>query len=189
MNRINLLPDRIKVDIYHAKKNKTLLSMFFSIVFLVLIFGVFAFISFSYLNNNTIVLDKSIQATDYDIKEYGDIEEEINTLNSRISDFKKINDEMLLWSKAMDVIKASTPSNLYLMSIISEGDIEGRGSIIGNSSDKVAIASFIRTLEKSDVFEYIDIDSVSVTADSFSPIPREANNFTLSFSVKKGELR
>lgn len=187
MSSINLLPTELKEQYESSKQNRALLGYLIDISFLVLIFLGILVASKYYLDTKLASVTKEVQGKEQSISKYGTLEKDAQKLESRIRSAKKVLDNKLYFSKALDETWKATPPKLYILTIILDKDSTSRGKITASAENKAEIALFIDSLNKSSIFEYVDLESSALTTDPVTKQARE--NFTISYSLKLGELK
>lgn len=187
MNSINLLPTELKEQYESSKQNRVLLGYLINISFLVLVFLGILVGSRYYLNTKLASVVKEVQGKEQSISKYGTLENDAQRLESRIKSAKKVLDNKIYFSKALNEVWKATPPKLYILTIDLDKDSTSRGKITGAAENKAEIALFIDALNKSSIFQYVDLESSTITIDSVSKQPKE--NFTVSYSLNQGELK
>lgn len=186
MIKVNLLPDDVKLEIIQAKKNSELINIFIKtlivLLFTILLIG---FIYFYYKNEITLSSKKLIDK-EKSIDQYGNLQEEATKISERINTIKKIEKSTFKWSGLMSEINKVVPTGVYLTGIKMDSVTKNRGQITGYAASKNEVATLRESLEKSKLFEYVDIESSLTQNDPASGLERE--NFTISLTLAKGAL-
>lgn len=187
MSSINLLPTELKEQYESSKQNRALLGYLINITLLVLIFLSILIASKYYLSTKLASVVKEVHGKEQSISKYGSLENDAQKLESRIKSAKKVLDNKIYFSKALDEVWAATPPKLYILTMVLEKDSSSRGKITGSAENKTEIASFIDALNKSSIFQYVDLESSTVSVDPVSK--KSMENFIVSYSLKQGELK
>jgi Tfp pilus assembly protein PilN len=187
MNNLNLLPTEIKEEIEQSKKNKQVLNAFASALGILLLVGaIFVGLNF-YFNMKLDQTNRTLTEKEKEVKKYGDIEDRAKKVTERIDTVKKIIDGTNIWSGVIEEIQKIMPGGISLTSIRIDSTANNRNQISGFAATKKEVAALRDAMEKSDKIEYVDIESSTTINDS--ALKREAENFTLTFSLSKGALR
>jgi Tfp pilus assembly protein PilN len=187
MINANLLPPEVKKDITQAKENsKALKYIWLTLLVLVTVVAVSAVV--------WTMLDKSFKTSvtelvrrENETKKYGSLEEKAKKLSSRISTIKTIDAKTNHWSAVISEIQTVMPTGLYLNSVRIDSNVKVRGQLTGYAKSKQEVATLRDSMEKSPLFEYVDIESS--TTEKEPKTQADIENFTISFSLTKGALK
>jgi type IV pilus assembly protein PilN len=187
MINVNLLPPEIRAEIDQQKKNGQVMSVFWKLIALtltyLLIFGGFYY----YFYSSSRTLSSELGTKEEEVKKYGTLEEEAKKVAERLNIIKQIQGNTNVWSGVIDEVMNVVPSGVSLKSIKIDSSAKNRNQISGEAVSKTLVASLRDSLEKSDKFEYVDIET-SMTAEDPTKT-KELENFTISFSLEKGALK
>ena len=187
MINVNLLPEEIKSEINQSKKNRIVLAILYKtlgiIFFTAIIFAFF----YSYFNIELNNAKESYGFKEKSLKEYGSLQESAQKIAEKINTIKKIEASSNDWSGTIDEINNIVPAGIYLNSIKLDSSAKTRGQITGRATSKNEVATFRDNLEKSQKFQYVDIESSTTQIDPLSK--KEAENFTITLSLEKGALK
>ena len=177
---VNLLPAEIKDSVSQAKSNKRALAYFkrscfftFAVVFIA-VAAHFYFLS---------VLEQSkrqLKAAEAAVQEFSQIEAQAQSLTQKLSKIKKIDDSRFIWSNVLTEIDNITPANVRVISLKLDSVQKNRASVNGRAPSKKDVADYRDILEKSNYFEYVDIESTQNNGDSES--------YNITFSLSKDAL-
>lgn len=187
MINVNLLPPEIKDEIAQSKKNRKVVLvlwklLFIIIFYLVLIGGFYYWFSLNLKNTSEELTNK-----EKDIEKYGTLEQEAKNIADRLNTIKQIQADTFVWSGTIDEIMKVVPSGVSLKSIKIDSVSKNRNQITGDANSKTEVASLRDSLEKSDKFQYVDIEASTTVKDPSNN--KELENFTISFSLEKGALK
>lgn len=186
MNSINLLPGNIKKDIKQSKENKKTLSRFWKSLFLLLL-TLFLVTAFSaYFNYRLSSSQVELSEKKKSIEAYGNLESETRAFSEKLDKIVRIEENINHWSGTLEEISRLMPSGAYLSTLGIDSETKSRSRITGFADSKDTVAFLRNTLENSDRFEYVNIESSVVAQDPAES--REVENFTITFSLKKEAL-
>lgn len=186
MNKINLLPEDIKKDIEQSKRNKKVLSYLIRSAFLfVLVIGTTVGL-YVYMHSQLGTYLSDIESKEIGIIKYGNLEDEARSLSERLTSIERIDAGSNTWSLVVAEIQEVMPSGAYLSSIKIDSDTKTRNTISGIATNKSVVAALRDSLEDSDKFEYVDIESSNIVKDPETK--REVENFVISFSLSAEAL-
>lgn len=186
MINIDLLPPEIKDEIKQSKMNKQILGfavkMFLILLAYVILMGAYYF----WFTNTLNAVTQRYTQEDKEVSKYGQVEEEAKKVADRLESVKKIEANTNHWSGAIGEIAKVVPSGVSLLSIDIKSVKNNRNQITGEAKSKTGVAALRDSMEKSEYFEFVDIESSITTEDKTAG--NEYENFTLSFSLEKGAL-
>lgn len=186
MSNINLLPDEIKEDIAQAKKNKKTRKYFVKSILMLFSVILFSGVLFLYLQSEIKRTARDLEIKNSDIENFGNLEAEATVLSKRLATIGNIKDELNHWSDTIKELRMILPSGSYLTSVSIEEDKKARNRLSGFADSKAIVASIRNSMEKSEKFEYVDIESSSSV---LNPISQEfEENFIITFSLSKDAL-
>lgn len=187
MINVNLLPPEIQAEQKLAIQNRKILTLIFTsigIFFgLALIFGG----EIWYFSNKLTTTNRSLSEKEQAIKKYGDIENKSQKVAERINTIGQIMGSSNVWSTTIEEIQKIMPGGVTLATIKIDANPKTRNTITGYALSKKEVAALREAIEKSDKFEYADIESSQTEVNS--NFNREVENFTLTFSLSKGALK
>lgn len=179
---VNLLPTEIKEDIAQAKNNKTALSYFRRALFL-LVSICLIFIAAQYFSGSLL---KEYQAKQIIarklISRFGALEELANKAVSKIGKIQGIEASTNTWSNILTEINNITPQTVTIVSLKLDSNLKLRQTINGTAGSKKEVAEYRDTLESSEYFEFVDVDSTQSRGNS-------GETFTISFTLSKDSLK
>ncbi len=179
---VNLLPAEIKDDIAQAKNNKTALSYFRRSMFL-LVSICLIFIAAYYFFGSLLKEYQAKQViTNKLLNRFGNLEELANKAISKIGKIQGIEASTNTWSNILAEINNITPQTVTIVSLKLDSNLKLRQTINGTASSKKEVAEFRDTLEGSEYFEFVDVDSTQSRGDS-------GETFTVSFTLNKDSLK
>ncbi len=186
MNSINLLPESIKKDIKQSKENKKTLSRLWK-SFFILLLALFLVAAFSaYFNYLLSGSQAELSEKKKSIEAYGNLESEARAFSERLDKIVRIEKNINHWSGTLEEISRLMPSGAYLSTLEIDSEAKSRSRITGFADSKDTVAFLRSTLEDSDRFEYVNIESSVISQDPAEK--REVENFTITFSLKKEAL-
>lgn len=187
MNKINLLPPEQKEEIRRAKENKkSLRNLYFSLLILIitLLLSLTALFAINLQSKAIITL---LAEKEKEITSFGNLEDKAKKLAERLNTIKQINKKTNLWSSVVEEIQKIIPEGVYLTQVKMDSTTKARNLIVGAARGKKEVASLRDAMEKSNKFEYVDIES---SKTGINPVTKqEAENFTISFSLSKEALK
>jgi Tfp pilus assembly protein PilN len=187
MINVNLLPPDIKEEIAQTKKNGQIVKVFWKLIFLILIYLLLSggfYYWFSLEQNKTA---NELAKKEEEIKKYGILEQEAKNIADRLNTIKQIQSNTFVWSGTIDEIMTVVPTGVSLKSVKIDSVNKNRNQITGDANTKTEVASLRDSLEKSNKFQYVDIEASTTIKDPAKN--REYENFTISFSLEKGALK
>jgi Tfp pilus assembly protein PilN len=187
MINVNLLPPDIKAEIDQTKRNKRIMSAFWKVLVLFIAYLVIAGGFYYYFSLKEKDVSQNLAAKEEEIKKYGTLEEEAKKISERLGIIKKIEDNSYSWSGIIDEIMKVVPSGVSLKSVKIDSSSKSRNQISGEATSKTLVASLRDSLDKSDKFAYVDIETSTTVQDPAKG--KEFENFTISFSLEKGALK
>lgn len=187
MINANLLPPDIKKDIAQSKENaKALRFVWLTLMVLIIVvaiaLGLWYYFTQS-LNSTTADLTNRQEAT----KKYGTLEEKAKKLAERITTIKMINGKTNHWSGVISEIQKVMPSGVYLTSVRIDSNPKVRAQISGYAKSKQEVAALRDAMDKSEKFEFVDIESS--TTEKNPKTQADVENFSITFSLTKGALK
>lgn len=187
MISVNLLPPEKKEEIAAAKRNGLVVSLLYRVV-AVLITAMIVFGGFYYYFQTSLSREKNnYNQRVKTVERYGTLENTARKVADRLSTIKNINQESSHWSSLIEELNTVVPPGVTLSLIKMDTNASNRGQISGNSASKNNVAAFRDALEKSNKFQYVDIESSTTQEDPLTK--REVENFTITFSLEKGALK
>lgn len=187
MINVNLLPPEIKAEIKQTKKNRQILGFFYKLFFLLVAFIILVGGFYYYFKTKLTVVTANLNAQENEIKKYGTLEEEAKKISDRLSTIKQIEGNSNTWSGVIDEIMKVVPSGVSLKSVKIDATSKNRNQFSGEALSKTQVASLRDSMEKSNKFQYVDIESSTTTEDAATK--KESENFTISFSLEKEALK
>lgn len=188
MSNINLLPKHIKEDISQTKRNRKTRSYLLKTLLLLSIIVIFSTILLIYLQETEKKLNNDISIKQTEISSIGNFEGEAKLLSGRLDTITKIiKNDTNYWSNTLKEITNVMPNGAYLTSLSLSPDASARNRITGFASSKNVVAALRSSMDSSEIFEYVDIESSIKTEDSETK--KEAENFVITFSLAKGVLK
>lgn len=181
MININLLPPQIKEDILYSKRNAILRKILNKVILLLLFFILTFSLTYVFLKNKINILQKNIKKEEESLKPFGTLEEDAKKLKKKLDSIKKIEENYPFWTIFFDEIGIKMPNNIILSEIIASKEENERVEIKGSAQTKQSIAIFRKTLEESEKFENIDIETISKG--------EQEEVFTIKLSLKRGALK
>lgn len=187
MNSINLLPKKIKEEIEQTKINKkTRLYLFKSLVILAFILIIISMLIF-YFNQQNAKTELLLSERQKSIDSYGNLEAESRIFAERLNTISRIDREINYWSFIFEEINKIMPNGAYITSLSMDADRKNRSRLTGFALSKNTVATLRNSMDQSDKFEYIDIESSSTVVNQNSS--KEEENFIITFSLKKDALK
>lgn len=186
MNRINLLPNEVKSDIEQSKRNKKVLSYLLRSIFVLLLILAATVALHFYINSELSGYLTDIAEKEQSVLKYGSLETDAKNLSERLVSIEKIDASSNTWSPVIAEIQEAMPSGAYLSSVEIDSETKTRNTIAGIASNKSVVAALRDSLEESDKFEYVDIESSNLVTDPNSG--KEVENFVISFSLSAEAL-
>lgn len=187
INNINLLPSELKEAYESSKKNRSLLNTFIAVLIIMIIFFAALFSSRIYLSGQIKTIDKEVFVKEQSISKYGTLEKDAKKMSDKIAAAKKLIDSKAYFSKILNQVWEATPSKVYVLEVSFEKENGKRGKLTGSAENKIELAKFVEGLEKTEAFEYVDIENSTISNDTYLQVPKE--NFALSFSIKGGSFK
>lgn len=187
MINANLLPPEIKENIAQSKENSKGLKYVWLTFGLLLVTVLIAGGMWYYFNSTLGSTSDELQNRQEATKKYGTLEEKAKKLAERITTIKQINSKTNHWSGVISEIQKVMPSGVYLNSVRIDSSAKVRDQISGYAVSKQEVATLRDAMEKSDRFEFVDIESSTTEKNPKTQADQE--NFTISFSLSKGALK
>lgn len=187
MNKINLLPPEFKKEIEQAKKNSKTLNAtlktaaFILIVLAIYLAGLWQFTNL--LNAET----RAYNDNQEKIETYGNLEEKSKKISERLNTIRSIDRNSPKWSGVIEEIQKIMPSGIYLTKVKMDNLSKTRNKISGYARSKQEVAALRDLMDKSEKFEYVDIESTSTVKDPNTK--KDAESFNISFSLSKEALK
>jgi Tfp pilus assembly protein PilN len=185
MININLLPEEIKNEIAVAKKNASLRQVLFRLIALLfIILNFFGVLFFFLINQKTNAIEQKKSA-----------EVQINKQSESFNNAKDLFDRLKLigtldkvgtnWTKILNEIGDKTPASVQIDSFSVQAQAGNpKIKLSGNAATDKDVVAFKENLGKSDIFNYVDIESISKGSDPTGR-NRELKSFTISFFWKE----
>lgn len=187
MINVNLLPDEIKTNLAQAKKNSAVTGLLYRILGLVVI-AVVIFLGFNFYFEQDLKQQKFLyEQTQQKISGYGELQESARRVAEKLTTIKKIKATNSVWSGLIEEVNKVVPAGIYLNSVKVDSNIKIRGQLTGFGISKNEVATFRDNLEKSDKFEFVDIEKSTTQIEPTSK--KEIENFTITLSIEKGALK
>lgn len=186
MSNINLLPPQIKDSIEQRKKNSVIRRILLRSIWL---FGLtigLAVVTWIFLDYSGRNVDEELIRKEEAISQFGGLENKAKKASEKITSVKKIENGLNHWEDIIAEIQKVMPAGSYLSRASLNAETKTRATMTGFAKTKENIASLRDALERSDYFEYADIDSATTQSDPRNGTVVEA--FTISFSLEKGAL-
>lgn len=186
MIRVNLLPDETKAEINQAKNNTRLVSYFGKSVLIFIGFVLLIAGFYYYFSESLRVVNADLADKEAGITKYGATEEKAKKIAERLDTIKKIQDNTNTWSGLIKDLASVVPNGVYLNSVKIDSATSTRGQIQGYATSKKEVATLRDAMEKSNRFEYVDIENSTTTSAPGEPAKE---SFTITFSLQKGALK
>jgi Tfp pilus assembly protein PilN len=187
MINANLLPPEIKQDIAQSKANSKAIKYVWLISLILVIVLLIAGGLWYSFNSSLGTTSAELQTKQEATKKYGTLEEKAKKLAERIATIKKIDNKTNHWSGVISEIQAVMPTGLYLNSVRIDSSPKIRAQISGTAKSKQEVATLRDSMEKSPLFEYVDIESSTTEKDPKTAA--DVENFTISFALSPGALK
>jgi vacuolar-type H+-ATPase subunit I/STV1 len=186
MSNINLLPPDIKTSLEQKKKNLIVRNLFFkSLWIFVFTLGITAGTWF-YLENTARNVDEDLALANEAVSSFGSLETQARKVSEKITAIKTIENGLNHWQNVIAEVQKVMPTGTSLSKLSLNSNSKTRATMTGYAKDKQSIATLRDSLETSEYFEYVDIESASTQDDPKTGTDIET--FTLSFSLQKGAL-
>lgn len=183
MINVNFLPQTLKKEISQAKKNREVRNLILKVLLMIISVILFSFGLIFYLQLRVNSVNSELNKKLEKVKEFGNLEEKSKSLADRITSIKKIINDSNKWSGVIEDIQKVIPSGVYLTSAKLDSTPNNRGQLSGYAQSKKQIAALRDEMEKSNRFQYVDIENSITVNDPLSN--KEAESFTISFSFEK----
>jgi len=187
MINVNLLPPEVKKEIAQAKKNRQIRALFFKTFLLLLLVLLISLAAWFYFDNTLKKTSSELKTKEGSIVQFGTIEEKSKKIAERLDSIRQIEENTNHWSGVMAEIQKIIPNGIYLSSVKMDEDSKNRGQISGFAESKQNVAALRDAMDKSNKFQYVDIENSSTSNDPIKK--REVESFTISFSLEKGALK
>lgn len=185
MKTLSLLPPEIREEIELSKKNAKLRQYFYfsvmtatclMVVYMVAIF--FLYTQKTELERQKVLAKDQISSQETSFAKAKD-------LSSRIDLIKKIIKNSINWNLLFSEVAKQTPQNVQIDTFVTKKN-DPRVKVNGTAlTDKDAVA-FKENLAKSEMFEYVDIESILQGKDKDN---RPVKVFVMSFSLKMDKVK
>lgn len=187
MINVNLLPPELKEEIAQAKKNAKSLSFLKKLFLVLVVIGFLIGLTFAFLNFQTKSVITQLTKEEKEIDKFGSLADNAKKISERLSTIKSIDQNTNKWSSVVEEIQKTVPEGVYLTQIKMDAAPKSRNQLAGSASSKKEVASFREAMEKSNKFEFVDIESSTTTLNQVTK--KEAENFTITFSLSKEALK
>lgn len=169
MIRLNLLPPELKENIEYAKKNGELqqLSLKMLAVFVVVV-GVMIVVG-SVVYFGEIGAAEELEVAKKQLAAWNNTEKDAKDFASRLALISKLKSEDINWPNIFTEMSKSTPPNIRLASYDFTNNAKNRVSITGFALSSTDIGKYKELLASSEMFNYVDIESISEGNDPADP--------------------
>ena len=178
MIRLNLLPPEIKEQRVFAKINaelrEVLLRISACLVLSIAVIGVVYYIVYTNLN----IAEEGKIVAEAQLASWDTVEEDATDFSARLSLIDKLQDSEINWQNIFTELANSTPANVKLASYDFNKNSTTRVSLTGYAVTSSDVGSFRELLAQSELFEYVDIESMVAATD-----PTDSNREVLSFKI------
>lgn len=187
MINVNLLPPEKKEEIARTRMNLGLVKATAKtgaifVAFALVLVGFYLYFQSALKAVSAEYINKEGQ-----IKKYGALEEKAKKIAERVNTIKEISANTFIWSGVIDEITKIVPDGVSLKNIKIDSVSKNRNLLTGDANSKTAVAALRDAMEKSDKFQYVDIESSTTTKDLIKNT--EYESFTISYSLEKGALK
>jgi Tfp pilus assembly protein PilN len=187
MSNINLLPKHIKEEIGQTKKNRKTRSYLIKTLLILSLTVILSMVLLIYFQKTEIRLEEEVAVKQEEINRMGNFEGEAKLLSGRLDTITQIiKKDTNYWSNTLEEITKVMPNGVYLTSLSLSPDAATRNRITGFAASKNVVAALRSSMDNSEIFEFVDIESSVRTEDSETK--KEAENFVITFSLAKGVL-
>lgn len=179
MLTINLLPEDLRDNIIFSKKNRKVLGLLKVVIILCLLVIVSFFIIGASLINSNSFFVKEIAESNEVIDGYKPVIDEKKKIENKANSIEKIRSSYKYFSKFNYIMGKSTPMGVYISTLETQNDTL---KIMGFAKTKNDIGIFRDTLEQTDAFSDVRVESVKEATDPAKE-GTTANNFTINANM------
>jgi len=187
MISVNLLPPEIKNDIAASKQNAGALKNLYTLLSIIFISALFFGGLYYYFQKELSTQKNIYNQKSQTVQKYSTVEESAKRVAEKIDTIKKISNDGSRWTGVIEEINKIVPAGITLNSIKIDTSNKIRGTITGYASSKNIVAAFRDAVDKSNKFQYVDIENSTTQQDPVTK--REVESFTITFSLESGALK
>ena len=185
MIRLNLLPPEVREEIDKSKVNFRLRQyVYYAVMVAIGIVALFAVVMFLIWTRKD-EAQRQINLAKSQIQEVGSDFTKASNLSARIDLIKKIKSNALNWTEILAEIGKRTPANVQIENLTFV-KADNRIKLTGIAIDDKDIANFKESLSKSEMFSYVDIESITKSTNQAGV---EAKSFSITFILKGAKTK
>jgi len=187
MSNINLLPGEIKEELIQTKRNKSTREYLLGSLFILFFITTFSVFTFMLLREDVKKTSRTLGLAQSEVDSFGNLEAEATILAERIKTIGLIKNEINIWSVVLSELDKTLPAEIRVSLISIDEGTENRGRISGFSDSKSSVAAIRNSIEKSNKFEHVNIESSNSIINPENQSTEE--NFIITFSLTKDALK
>lgn len=152
---INLIPPKLKRQRETEFLFDRILYYFTLYLILFCILSAVLYAGSHYIQNNIDLTNKQIDSENKKAAEFKDTEKQIKDINSKLKNVESVESEKIFWSKMIESIAKSSPSNIQIKSITAGTDTKTI-SLTGYAANRREIAKLKDKMEDSKYFSNVN---------------------------------
>lgn len=178
---INLLPPETKAQISAARANRLLLRYNLLLLAAVAFLLIAVIIVYVYLGNAKTVAEATIADNRSKVSDYSAIESQASAFRQNLARAKQILDSDVTYTKVILSIARVLPSGIVLDTLSLNSETFGSPTTLtANARDYAAVLSLKDSLQNSNLFSNVSIQTISNAGDGEYPL-----SVTLSVTIQK----
>lgn len=181
MSKINLLPSSFKEGHEYSKRNRKILSILYTYVALSVAVYVGMGVVWAYLFFANQITQRDINEKQKTVASYAQLEQNATALASRLDVINRILTAKPSFRKPLEEISYRRPNGVTVARIAIDVKPENRATVEGLAVNLQTLGLFRNALEESELFDYVDIASVSPDSGQY--------RFNLTLTLASGALR
>ncbi len=177
---INLLPPKFKQEKKIRKSVKTV-SIFLLTIFIILLILTGGILAASYFTKEDLKkIDARIAEQEKILFRYKETEDEIKTVNTKLSKIESVNNNRVFWSILLIELSKLTPSQVQIKTLTMDQKNK-KTTLTGFAETRNDIARFKEKMSSSKYFKNVTFSS--------SVHNEEQRNFSFNISAEIGEIK
>jgi Tfp pilus assembly protein PilN len=188
MIRLNLLPPNMKENIEYGKKNaaifQLLIKLIAGFVVMVAVVGLVGYVV--YMNQKVATEEK--ETAEAQLASWKTTERDAKDFANRLNLVDKIRGEKIDWPLVFSELAKSVPANVKLTSYDFTNNKVERVDLSGFAISNTDIGTFREILSKSNLFQYVDIESVAQATDPDNSA-RKGLTFRITMTLNQTEAK
>lgn len=185
MTRLNLLPPEIRNEIALSKKNAKLRQFVYYSITAAIAMAVIYMLAIFYLYTQKIEFEKQKAVAQSQIADEEKTFLKAKDMYTRLELVKKIKKNSIDWIFVLNEVAKQTPGSVQIETFTTN-QTDLRVKLTGFALNDKDAVTFKENLSKSELFNYVDIESITRSKDLNG---RDVRTYVISFSLRAEKVK